>query len=145
MSFSNDDAPRVRRRCRTCVVGPLPLHLSVVERAVVTARFARSNTTLDNGFRRCVDHLIAPGHVIVRTYRTARRCGLAQRYKISSGAVRRRIHDDLCRSLPNRIGAVAVSVDYRLAPESRWPAAVEDVSARRDRYADRSWWMSKPL
>lgn len=36
-------------------------------------------------------------------------------------------HDDLCRSLANGIGAVVVSVDYRLAPEARWPAAAEDV------------------
>lgn len=38
-------------------------------------------------------------------------------------------HDDLCRSLCNGIGAVVVSVDYRLAPESRWPAAADDVYA----------------
>ncbi|MGA5540856.1 alpha/beta hydrolase [Mycobacterium sp. NPDC051198] len=38
-------------------------------------------------------------------------------------------HDDLCRSLANGIGAVVVSVDYRLAPEARWPAAAEDVYA----------------
>ncbi|WP_396916497.1 alpha/beta hydrolase [Mycolicibacterium sp.] len=36
-------------------------------------------------------------------------------------------HDDLCRSLANHVGAVVVSVDYRLAPESRWPTAAEDV------------------
>ncbi|MFV8052579.1 alpha/beta hydrolase [Mycobacterium sp. 48b] len=36
-------------------------------------------------------------------------------------------HDDLCRSLSNRVGAVVVSVGYRLAPESRWPAAADDV------------------
>ncbi|GAS91067.1 lipase [Mycolicibacterium brisbanense] len=38
-------------------------------------------------------------------------------------------HDDLCRSLTNDVGAVVVSVDYRLAPESRWPTAAEDVYA----------------
>jgi acetyl esterase len=38
-------------------------------------------------------------------------------------------HDDLCRSLANDVGAVVVSVDYRLAPESRWPTAAEDVYA----------------
>ncbi len=41
-------------------------------------------------------------------------------------------HDDLCRSMSNGVGAVVVSVDYRLAPESRWPAAVNDVYAVAD-------------
>jgi acetyl esterase len=38
-------------------------------------------------------------------------------------------HDGLCRSLANLIPAVVVSVDYRLAPEHRWPTAAEDVFA----------------
>lgn len=35
-------------------------------------------------------------------------------------------HDDLCRSLCNRAGAVVVSVDYRRAPEHKFPAALEE-------------------
>lgn len=38
-------------------------------------------------------------------------------------------HDGLCRNLANLIPAVVVSVDYRLAPEYRWPTAAEDVFA----------------
>ncbi|AMO61437.1 alpha/beta hydrolase [Mycolicibacterium phlei] len=38
-------------------------------------------------------------------------------------------HDGLCRNLSNLLSAVVISVHYRRAPESRWPAAAEDVYA----------------
>ena len=38
-------------------------------------------------------------------------------------------HDGLCRNLANLVPAVVVSVDYRLAPEHRWPTAAEDLYA----------------
>ena len=38
-------------------------------------------------------------------------------------------YDPLCRDLAAATPAVVVSVDYRLAPEHRWPAAVEDAYA----------------
>jgi len=38
-------------------------------------------------------------------------------------------HDAVCRAIAKESGAVVISVDYRLAPEHKFPAAVEDSHA----------------
>ncbi len=49
-------------------------------------------------------------------------------------------HDNICAALTNRADCLTVSVDYRLAPENPFPAAVEDAFAAlqwADSYADK--------
>jgi acetyl esterase len=38
-------------------------------------------------------------------------------------------HDRLCRAFANAAGCAVISVDYRLAPENKYPAAVDDAYA----------------
>ena len=38
-------------------------------------------------------------------------------------------HDRLCRSLANRSGCAVIAIDYRLAPEHRFPVGIEDAYA----------------
>jgi len=48
------------------------------------------------------------------------------------------ISDPFCRALANASGCAVVSVEYRLAPEDRYPAAVDDAYAATRWCADRA-------
>jgi acetyl esterase len=69
------------------------------------------------------------GEILVRVYRPEGRAPFpALVYFHGGGWVIGSLetHDGSCRDLANRTGCVVASVDYRLAPESRFPAAAED-------------------
>jgi acetyl esterase len=79
-----------------------------------------------------VDTRVIPGpvQIPVRVYRPSLATDLpALMYFHGGGFVICNLdtHDRLCRSLANASGCAVVSVDYRLAPEHKFPAAVEDA------------------
>ncbi|PXX10442.1 alpha/beta hydrolase [Mycolicibacterium moriokaense] len=102
-------------------------------RAVIRSRFVAPSNPEEVGDVRDASVHGPAGDVTVRIYRPARMSGPVPTvvYAHGGGFVFCDLdsHDGLCRSFANLIPAVVVSVDYRLAPEHRWPAAAEDVLA----------------
>lgn len=47
-------------------------------------------------------------------------------------------HDTVCRQIADRVGCVVISVDYRLAPEHRFPAGPQDAVAAFRAIAERA-------
>jgi acetyl esterase/lipase len=82
--------------------------------------------------------LIAPGPVAIRSYRpleSEKNDGLPALVYFHGGGWTigdLDTHDALCRSLANGARCAVFSVDYRLAPEYPFPAAVEDCIAAAD-------------
>ncbi|MCE3553247.1 alpha/beta hydrolase [Pseudonocardia sp. RS11V-5] len=107
--LTGGDAPTVRERYRTLALsrrGPgfVPEPVAGVE-----------DTTADD--------------VPVRVYTPAEDRGIAVVYLHGGGWVVGDLdtHDPLCRRVANALGAVVVSVDYRLAPEHPFPAGLDDA------------------
>lgn len=72
-----------------------------------------------------------PGGLLpIRIYRPSREPNLAVTVFLHGGgfvSLGLDSHDNLCRRIANLSGSVVVSVDYRLAPEAPFPAALDDV------------------
>jgi acetyl esterase/lipase len=104
-----------------------------VARAVIRSRLMPSPQPEEVGEVRNPSVRGPAGEVAVRIYRPASLSGPVPTvvYAHGGGFVFCDLdsHDGLCRSFANLIPAVVVSVDYRLAPENRWPTAAEDVLA----------------
>jgi acetyl esterase/lipase len=73
----------------------------------------------------------AGGEIPVRTYRPHEHSGGVIAYLHGGGWVMGTLHsyDTPLRALANASGAVVAAVDYRLAPEHRFPAALDDSLA----------------
>ncbi len=72
------------------------------------------------------------GPIAVRVYRPAKNQTLPALIFFHGGGFvicNLDTHDRQCRSLANGSGCAVISVDYRLAPEHKYPAAVEDAYA----------------
>jgi acetyl esterase len=76
-----------------------------------------------------VADLRSPGGVPVRVFEPASPGGVTLIYLHGGGWVVGNVetHDPLCRRVANETGARVVSVDYRLAPEHPFPAALDDA------------------
>ena len=88
----------------------------------------------------CVTDASVHNGLPVRIYRPSNRVGLPViLYLHGGGWVVGSIesHDNVCRRLADHAQAVAISVGYRLAPENKFPAGLEDVySALQWAYAE---------
>jgi acetyl esterase len=102
-------------------------------RAVIRSRFVAPSSPEELGEVRDASVHGPAGDIAIRIYRPASRSDSVPTvvYAHGGGFVFCDLdsHDGLCRSFANLIPAVVVSVDYRLAPEHRWPAGAEDVLA----------------
>jgi acetyl esterase len=99
-----------------------------------------------------VEDLVIPGpggNLPIRVYATQRRAseddarcpGLI--YFHGGGFVLGNLdsHDVACRAIAKESGAVVIAVDYRLAPEDKFPAAVEDSFAATKWVAANAAWL----
>lgn len=78
------------------------------------------------------EHIEGPGgELAVRVYRPQRDSGRVVTYLHGGGWVIGDLdtHDPVCRRVANAVGAVVVSVDYRLSPEHPYPAPLQDTRA----------------
>ena len=89
---------------------------------------ATSEPGMSAGPLHSVEDVMA-GQVPIRVYRPTAEIAPLLCYLHGAGFIAGDLdsHDQICRLLASRIGAVVVAADYRLAPEHPFPAPVEDA------------------
>lgn len=110
-----------------------PMALRRADSAAVSRRFRR--TVIQAGPPAEVEHLVVPvegGRILVRLYRPAVTGVLPLHVFLHGGGwcvgtLDER--DDRCREIAHGARCVVASVDYRMAPEHRFPGPVEDCYA----------------
>jgi acetyl esterase len=114
--------------------------MSVTDARAGLAAMAAMNTTVDEVATIENRRIPGPaGEIAVRIYRPASPTPLpVVTYFHGGGWVVGDLdsHDNVCRALARRTPCVVVSVDYRLAPEHKFPAATEDCFAATRWVAD---------
>ena len=98
------------------------------------AEFARAGAALAEPVSEVVDRTIPgpAGEIPVRVYRPGPEVPLPALVWFHGGGWTigsLDTHDNTCRALANAVACVVVSVDYRLAPEHKFPCAVDDALA----------------
>jgi acetyl esterase len=125
--------PKAKAFLDTFANMPALNELSVTDARAGLAAMAAMNPTVDD--IATVENRMIPGpagEIPVRIYRPASGSPLpVLTYFHGGGWVVGDLesHDNVCRALARRTPAVVVSVDYRLAPEHKFPAAAEDCYA----------------
>jgi acetyl esterase len=126
--------PQIATLLETLDAGFPPVHTmtGAQARAIIRSRFAPPATPEPVAEVRDATIPGPDGDIPIRIYRPDRSADLPILvYAHGGGFVFCDLdsHDGLCRDFANRLAAVVVSVDYRLAPESPWPAAAYDFAA----------------
>ncbi|MGH7907472.1 MAG: alpha/beta hydrolase [Candidatus Binataceae bacterium] len=130
-----------------------PPPLSSLSPAEARAAFNRLRSFFTRGeveaVARCADREVPgpAGRIPIRAYtpRGGSPCG-AMMFFHGGGWVLGDLdsHDNVCRALANAASAVIISVDYRLAPEHKFPAAPEDCYAAAKWCADNAKMLGFP-